>query len=102
LVGYYSAVKENVIGVVMMFDWLRRLFHIKKKGGVINSKGLTIIHRDYIYNPKVERPKINIIIPKAGSQAIHKDLNKFMRVHGKQLSTYRKSVKAKVRPEEEN
>lgn len=40
-------------------------------------------------------------IPKPGRQATRQDISRFMK-HGRQASWYRKSVKAKKRPEDEN
>jgi len=40
-------------------------------------------------------------VPKPGHQATRQDVSKFMK-HGQQIPYYRKSVKAKVKPEEED
>ena len=44
---------------------------------------------------------VPILVPKAGRQASRQDIGKFMK-HGHQASWYRKSVKAKVQPEDED
>ena len=51
-------------------------------------------------NVPVERyPKPNRYVPVAGSQATRQDIGRFMS-HGRQSKGYRKSVKAKIQPEE--
>lgn len=42
-----------------------------------------------------------VFVPRAGVQATRQDVGKFMK-HGKQSSYYRKSVKAKIQPEDED
>lgn len=73
-----------------ILSWFKRIFGKKKP------------------EPHTERPtflkkrpltSVPIRVPKAGSQAIRKGYGKFMK-HGRQHSTYRKSVKAKKQPEE--
>lgn len=61
---------------------------------------------DYLANkPKTEpfnEPRYTpLFVPKPGSQATSQDIGKFMH-HGKQAPYYRKSVKAKIQPEDEN
>ena len=46
----------------------------------------------------VDPDKVAMFVKKAGSQAIHQPISKFMK-HGKQSSTYRQSVKKHVNPE---
>lgn len=88
-----------------MFDWLRKLFRRRKKqsGGVVKREGLYILHEgEPIYNPKYKgKPlKVTISIPKAGNRASRQNVSKFMK-HGRQAPWYRKSVKARIQPEEE-
>ena len=45
--------------------------------------------------------KVKLFVKKLGTQATRQDYGKFMK-HGHQASWYRKSVKAKVQPEEED
>jgi hypothetical protein len=51
--------------------------------------------------PRVEQPhrRRRLIVGHAGQQATRKPLDKFMK-HGHQAKWYRRTVKAKVRPEE--
>jgi len=44
---------------------------------------------------------VHTVVPKAGGQATRQDVGKFMK-HGRQAPYYRKSVKAKVKPEDED
>jgi len=45
--------------------------------------------------------KVSMFVAKAGRQATRQDVGHFMK-HGRQAPYYRKSVKAKVKPEEED
>jgi len=81
---------------MFFLSWIKKLFR-KKKGEVVSS--LSILHEgDHIYNPKYPQP--NRYVPVAGSQAIHQDIGRFMK-HGRQASYYRKSIKARIQPNEE-
>ena len=50
--------------------------------------------------PDTGRHHRGIPLPKVGQKATQQNVGKFMK-HGKQLKSYRKSVKAKIQPEEE-
>jgi hypothetical protein len=50
--------------------------------------------------PDTGRHRRGIPLPKAGQKATRQDVSKFMK-HGHQAPWYRKSVKAKIQPEEE-
>ena len=41
------------------------------------------------------------LVPKAGRKAIHQDISRFMKHRGKWSPEYRKSVKAKIQPEDD-
>jgi hypothetical protein len=99
-----------------MFNWLKKFLCRKKNNEFIDV--VTIIKEEPIHTPKEELrkpicisiwtpksgefiPHPRVIVPKAGNQAIHQDVSKFMK-HGKQSPIYRKSVKAKIQPEEDN
>ena len=56
---------------------------------------------DALVNKKTEPQYAPLFVQKAGSQATRQDYGKFMQ-HGKQNHYYRKSVKAKIQPEDEN
>lgn len=56
---------------------------------------------DALANRKAEPQYAPLFVPKAGLQATRQDYGKFMK-HGKQAPYYRKSVKAKIQPEDEN
>jgi hypothetical protein len=77
-----------------LFDWLRKLFNGKKKQ-------TTIIHglpaNEVIKEVSRQLP---YYIPKTNIRAVNQDISKFMK-HGKQSKQYRKSIKAKIQPEED-
>lgn len=81
-------------------DFFRRLLHypIKKKEVVHEHKRGSEQQRAPREELLFDRP---LVVRRPGDQATKQDIGKFMR-HGRQLPHYRKSVKAKVKPEEEN
>jgi len=74
-----------------LWDWFKKLFHRQ-----VNEESESLqerlereeFDRDHV-EPHLQTPK-----------AIHQDVGRFMK-HGHQAPWYRKSVKAKVQPEEE-
>lgn len=79
-----------------MFNWFRKLFHRRKKEIKFLQPAM-----EKTMNEFIKHPKRFTNIPKAGHQAVNQDVSKFMK-HGRQSPLYRKSIKAKVKPEEEN
>jgi len=74
-----------------IIDFFKRLFKRKPKESKIII--INVETKTTMYSPMVR-------IPKAGSQATRQDISKFMK-HGRQSPTYRKSIKAKVNPEDD-
>lgn len=62
------------------------------------------IYKTEFYEYQFKQPPISIpktYVPKAGRQAIHQDIGKFFKGKSKhQHKTYRRSVKRKVKPED--
>lgn len=64
------------------------------------KKDEILIHHGFIQRGR-ERPRPLITrVPKPGRQATQKPIGKFMK-HGRQSRYYRKTVKAKIQPEED-
>lgn len=63
------------------------------------NKAVAVMLKHEEWWKEVERPAR--LVPKAGQQATRQDVGKFMK-HGHQAPWYRKSVKAKVKLEEED
>jgi hypothetical protein len=83
--------KVNLKRISLFF---RRLLHRSfKKAEAAHEREKP--KEEWIYPP---RPRRTIVV-KAGRQATRQDVSKFMK-HGKQASWYRKSVKAKIKPED--
>jgi hypothetical protein len=85
-----------------MFDWLRRLFKRELKKEVLIHN---VPAKEVIAEIQLKQPLPNVRVKKGAPVLISRrqqehDVGKFMK-HVRQLPGYRKSVKAKVRIEEE-
>jgi hypothetical protein len=57
--------------------------------------------KDWPDSQEQPTPHAPILISKPGSKASRQDISKFMKHSGRQLPSYRKSIKAKKKPEED-
>jgi len=94
--------------------WLKKLFHKENLDRLTpeEEKDVAIAEKEIAtgqaksfdsvndFLDDLHRTRSRTVVPKAGKQATRKDYGKFMK-HGHQAPWYRKSVKAKVKPEEE-
>ena len=104
-----------------ILTWLRKLFHREHKPNPIqeynkavehfNEAAKELTHKviDVSVGTLAQQKKAAeigeiyrapLFVPKIGFNAERQDISKFMK-HGRQLKTYRKSIKAKIRPEED-
>lgn len=93
-----------------IIKWFRKLFRKKEEPivtlppeepriieGSIPSREIS----DHTIHVERIRPKRRMFVRKPGHQAIHQDKGKFMKGSKHQLPSYRRSVKARISPEED-
>ncbi len=113
---YLSALKHFLLE--SPYAWLRRQFYCRrgkhvwyismKVNDVPVKKNCRYCPADFAVPPSMiedwpdnqnqPTPTTPILVNRPGSKATRQNLSKFMKHHGKQLPSYRKSIKAKKKP----